>query len=142
MAFEMTRLPHSFQLHPAHILTAGSFWVSRSTGAVALVPKTKQRGNHPKQRVQLGNRFLQACSTVATNPHSFQENPVHTSYYRYSKTFTSVLALGYMISICLHGKHLSQSSNPRGYHFVDCLPRGKASVPGPSPLRRTFLNDE
>lgn len=47
-----------------------------------------------------------------------------------------------MISICLYGKHLSQSSNPRGFHIVDCLPRGKASVPGPYPLWRTFLNDE
>lgn len=44
MAFEMTRLPHSFQLHPAHILTAGSFWVSLGTGAVALDPKTNKEG--------------------------------------------------------------------------------------------------
>ena len=51
------------------------------------------------------------------------------------RTFIMVLALGCIVDICLHGKHLSQSTNLRGSHFVNCLPplsfqylSGKASV--------------
>lgn len=67
----ITSCPYS---HCWQLLGFTQHW-GRSIG-----PENKQRGHHPKGRVQLGNRFLQACSTVATSPHSFQENPVHTSY--------------------------------------------------------------
>ena len=73
----ITLSTQSFQLHPTHILTAGQLLGFKQRWGCSIGPENKQRGHHPKRRVQLGNRFLQACSTVAASPHSFQENPMY-----------------------------------------------------------------